>query len=87
VPEALGKLHAVEQQARLLAWGVDSAAPALLCALCCALAVAARSIDSKSQVTSLPFQLYPLALCSAQKGLTESMQGNTSVVHAFASLF
>lgn len=63
--EASGKLHAVKQQARLLAWGVDSAAPALLCALCCALAVAARSTGSTSQVTPPPSRLDRIAFCSA----------------------
>ncbi len=37
-----GAEDGVARQARLLAWGVDSVGPALLCALCSALAAASE---------------------------------------------
>ena len=46
-----GAAEGVARQARLLAWGVDSVGPALLCALCSALAAASEKSTDQVMLT------------------------------------
>ncbi|BDA48281.1 hypothetical protein COCOBI_11-5410 [Coccomyxa sp. Obi] len=64
----------VARQARLLAWGVDSAGPALLCALCSALAADCERTNDQASQLDVRWQCAMLDVLSALLRLCGSCQ-------------